>query len=241
MPRFLKMKGAIFWLLKLLKVLTFLKTADIILPYRNKQRKEFVESVIFLHLTQYLILEKVTIIDYNGAVHYDTIGELIHQFKSHVPILGIQIGTYKKVLLVMIESLENIMKYRECPAKTDPDDLTYKSLFSIIKEKDKYYVNSCNTIEFNKMESLEKRLVYLNNLSPLGIKEYYKETITNGQFSQMGGAGLGLIEMAKISGNKIEYMFQRIDDNYVNFSLRITVDEFPTYPQNITASKTEER
>jgi hypothetical protein len=183
-------------------------------------------------------LEKVTIIDYKGAIHYDTIGELIHQFKNHVPILGIQIGTYKKVLLVMIESLENLMKYRECPAQTNGNEMGFTPLFSVIKERDRYFINSCNTLENNKMESLEKRLIYLNNLTPQGIKEYYKETITNGQFSQQGGAGLGLIEMAKISGNKIEYMFQRINEDYVNFSLRITVDEFPNYSQNIRIIKT---
>jgi hypothetical protein len=171
------------------------------------------------------------IIDYSGAIHYDTIGELIHQFKNHVPILGIQIATYKKILLVMIESLENIMKYREHPLLTAQNELAFTPLFSVIKEGDRYYINSCNTLEYNKMESLESRLIYLNDLTIQGIKEYYKKTITNGQFSQKGGAGLGLIEMAKISGNKIEYMFQRVDENYVNFSLRITVDEFPNYDQ----------
>lgn len=184
-----------------------------------------------------MALEKVIIIDYRGVIHYDTIGELIHQFKNHVPILGIQIGTYKKVLLVMIESLENIMKYREIPVQSDENELAFTPLFSVIKEGERYYINSCNTLEYNKMEMLEKRLVYLNNLTAQGIKEYYKETITNGQFSQQGGAGLGLIEMAKISGNKIEYMFQRVDDHYVNFSLRITVDEFPNYNQNPPALK----
>jgi hypothetical protein len=183
-------------------------------------------------------LEKVIIIDYSGAIHYDTIGELIHQFKNHVPVLGIQIATYKKVLLVMIESLENIMKYRECPVNGGGDAKGFTPLFSVIKEGDRYYINSCNTLEYNKMESLEKRLIYLNNLTPQGIKEYYKETITNGQFSLQGGAGLGLIEMAKISGNKIEYIFQRVNEEYVNFGLRITVDEFPNYSQNARTIKT---
>jgi hypothetical protein len=187
-----------------------------------------------------LALEKVTIIDYSGAIHYDTIGELIHQFKNHVPILGIQIATYKKILLVMIESLENIMKYRECPVNTDGNGPGFTPLFSVIKEGDRYFINSCNTLEYNKMESLEKRLIYLNNLTPQGIKEYYKETITNGQFSLQGGAGLGLIEMAKISGNKIEYMFQRVNEDYVNFGLRITVDEFPNYSQNARTIKTNQ-
>ena len=138
----------------------------------------------------------------------------------------------------MIETLENLMKYREYPVQKDGNEKEFTPLFSVIKERDRYFINSCNTLEYNKMESLEKRLIYLNNLTPQGIKEYYKETITNGQFSQQGGAGLGLIEMAKISGNKIEYMFQRVDDNYVNFSLRITVDEFPNYSQNTRIIKT---
>jgi hypothetical protein len=187
-----------------------------------------------------LALEKVIIIDYSGAIHYDTIGELIHQFKNHVPILGIQIGTYKKILLVMIESLENIMKYRECPLLSDGNERAFVPLFSVIKEGDRYYINSCNSLEYNKIDSLENRLIYLNSLTVQGIKEYYKETITNGQFSQKGGAGLGLIEMAKISGNKIEYMFQRVDENYVNFSLRITVDEFPNYNQDERIKKTKQ-
>jgi hypothetical protein len=177
-------------------------------------------------------LEKVTIIDYRGTIHYDTIGELIHQFKNHVPILGIQIGTYKKVLLVMIESLENIMKYRESPTNANGSEVAFTPLFSIKKEGDRYFVNSSNTLEFKNMEALREKLVYLNTLDQQGLKEYYKETITNGQFSQQGGAGLGLIEMAKISGNKIEYVFQQVDDKYVTFNLKITVDEFPNFSQN---------
>jgi hypothetical protein len=173
-------------------------------------------------------LKKTSIVDYTGKVHYETIGELIHQFKNYVPVLGIQIGTYKKVLLVMIESLENIMKYSEFPE--DSENAAFVPLFSVIKEGDRYFVNSCNTLEISKMNLLQERLVHLNNLTQHGIKEFYKETISNGKFSSLGGAGLGLIEMAKISGNKIEYMFQQIDEKYVNFSLRITVDEFPNYP-----------
>lgn len=139
----------------------------------------------------------------------------------------------------MIECLENIMKYRELPIHMEGHESGFTPLFSVIKEGDRYYINSCNTLEYSKMDSLEKRLIYLNNLTPQGIKEYYKETITNGQFSKQGGAGLGLIEMAKISGNKIEYMFQRVNENYVNFSLRITIDEFPNFNQNARAIKTD--
>jgi len=175
-------------------------------------------------------LKNLTIIDYSGAIHYDTIGELIHQFKSHVHALGVHIATYKKILLVMIESLENIMKYRECPSDSDIRHPSFVPQFSIKKEGERYYVNSTNTLETKNMQPLEEKLVYLNTLTQQGIKDFYKETITNGQFSVHGGAGLGLIEMAKISGNKILFTFQPVDEKYTIFNLKITVDEFPNYP-----------
>jgi hypothetical protein len=176
------------------------------------------------------VLEKITIIDHSGAIHYETIGELIHQFKNHVHILGVHIGTYKKVLLVMIESLENIMKYAEYPSLTDGNPDAFIPQFSVRKEGERYFVSSSNTLETRNIRTLDEKLVYLNSLDQQGIKEYYKETITNGQFSQQGGAGLGLIEMAKISGNKIDFKFQQVDDSYTLFNLKITVDEFPNYP-----------
>jgi hypothetical protein len=175
-------------------------------------------------------LKKVTIINYIGAIHYETIGELIHQFKNHVHILGVHIGTYKKVLLVMIESLENMMKYGEFPPNSEGNSAAFIPVFSVVKEGERYFISSSNTIEAGNSPSLEEKLIYLNTLTQQGIKEYYKETITNGQFSQQGGAGLGLIEMAKISGNKIQYNFKRVNEKYTLFNLKITVDEFPNYP-----------
>jgi len=175
-------------------------------------------------------LEKGKIIDYSGNIHYETIGELIHQFKHHVHILGVHIGTYKKVLLVMIETLENIMKYREYPSNVNENEGDFKPLFAVTKEGDRYFVSSANTLERKNIPALEWKLTYLNTLSPQGIKEYYKETITNGQFSKQGGAGLGLIEMAKISGNKIDYHFKPLNEMYATFHLKITIDEFPSYP-----------
>jgi hypothetical protein len=176
------------------------------------------------------VLKKTTIIKYSGTVQYETIGELIHQFKNYVHVLGVHIGTYKKILLVMIESLENMMKYGEWTSNNSGKSVT-TPLFAVIKNGDRYFICSENTIAIENIDSLEKRLHYLNSLTPEGIKEFYKETITNGQFSQQGGAGLGLIEMAKVSGNKIEFGFNPVNDKYSVFNLKITVDEFPVYPK----------
>jgi hypothetical protein len=172
-------------------------------------------------------LENTTLIDFSGTIQYETIGELIHDFKNMIHSLGVQTGTYKKILLVMIESLENIMKYSECPPRMADGNNQFQPAFTIRKEKKRFYISSSNPITKNNISSIENKIGFLNTLNQQGLKDHYKETITNGQFSQRGGAGLGLIEMAKISGNKINYDFFPIDENYVRFNLLITVDESP--------------
>jgi hypothetical protein len=48
--------------------------------------------------------------------------------------------------------------------------------------------------------------------------------LSNSEFSSKGGAGLGLIEMAKKTGNKLDYDFLQFDSEHSYFILSKTVD-----------------
>jgi len=171
-------------------------------------------------------LENNTILDHIGVIQYETIGELIHVFKRKIHSRGVQTSTYKKVLLVMIESLENIMKHSECcPGDRSEDSQNYMPFFSIEKQSSQFVISSSNPIKKNNTPAFKNKLDHLNTLDQQGLKDYYKETITNGQFTNRGGAGLGLIEMAKISGNKINYEFLPIDEHCDRFRMVITIKE----------------
>lgn len=171
-------------------------------------------------------MENRIILDHTGVIQYETIGELIHAFKQEIHAQGVQTGTYKKVLLVMIESLENIMKHSEC---CSPDHAKvsheYLPVFTIKKNTRQFVIASSNPIRKLNAVAFRNKLDYLNALDQQGLKDYYKETITNGQFTNRGGAGLGLIEMAKISGNKIIYEFLPLDENCDRFTMTITINE----------------
>lgn len=170
-------------------------------------------------------MENYTILDHSGIIHYETIGELIHTFKDQIHVKGIQTGTYKKILLVMIESLENIMKHSECcPSGQNPAS-TYMPVFSIRKNVSQFIIASSNPVKKQSIPAFKDRLEYLNTLDQQGLKDFYKKTITNGLFTNRGGAGLGLIEIAKISGKKITYEFSPLDDHCDRFNMIITIDE----------------
>lgn len=157
-------------------------------------------------------MENTTLIDYRGRIKYETIGELIHKFKLQVPLLGIPIGIYKRILLIMIESLENIMKHSDDPDSAK-DDIEVPSL-SIILLNNQFRIKSSNPVDMANIQVLREKIDRLNNMDAQGLKKIYKETITDGVFSKTGGAGLGLIEIAKISGNPIQYEFRPINNQY---------------------------
>jgi hypothetical protein len=48
--------------------------------------------------------------------------------------------------------------------------------------------------------------------------------LSNGTLSSKGTAGLGMIDIARKSGNKLEYQFLPIDDKNSFFCLTIKID-----------------
>jgi hypothetical protein len=51
----------------------------------------------------------------------------------------------------------------------------------------------------------------------------YKFILNHQKLSAKGGGGLGLVDIARKSGNKLEYEFFIYDDNYSFFNLTIRV------------------
>jgi hypothetical protein len=168
---------------------------------------------------------KELILSHRGTLKYDTIGELINNLKKTVARLKIKLGIYKKLLLVMIESLENILKYNENFDIDSHIRTRFSPEFKIEKDDEKYFLTSVNVV-FNKdIPMLKNKINHVNTLDTEGLKKLYKSTITNGRFTHKGGAGLGFIEMAKISTEKIQYNFKKIDNDYSIYRLCIIIDE----------------
>jgi hypothetical protein len=164
------------------------------------------------------------ILHFTGKIRYDTIGNMINELKGKVIFLGIQTNVYKKILLVMIEALENIMKHSFDGAEAIGLDKKYAPCFYIQKNDQKYNLVASNLIEKINIPKLEDRLAALNLLDNQGLKELYKSTIMDGQFSYKGGAGLGFIEIAKISSGRIQYSFESVNPALSYFKFTVTVE-----------------
>jgi len=153
-----------------------------------------------------------SILNHTGLLTFGSIDKLLARFKYVSQEYDIRFTVYKKVLTVMIESLENVCKYTDAYEHFVKEHQKFLPTFDIILNAEAIRLVTTNPVRNEDIETLKRRIDLVNNKSREELKGLYIETITNGKFSVKGGAGLGFIEMAKTSGNNLEYSFETIDD-----------------------------
>ena len=93
------------------------------------------------------------------------------------------------------------------------------------KIDNQYNIITGNYIKNTNIEGLKKRLDDINLLTKEELKEYYKLVLSNGEMSSKGGGGLGMIYIARKTGQKLNFNFSPVDDKYSFFSLNIKISQ----------------
>jgi coenzyme F420-reducing hydrogenase delta subunit len=120
----------------------------------------------------------------------------------------------KRVVYIMVECVQNVTRHQEMP---DEVKKSVDGIFLIQSDGELINITQGNMIQNDKIEPLSMKLDHINKLSPEELKEVYTTTLSESDLSEKGGAGLGLIDIARKSGNKILYKFSRCDDQYSLF------------------------
>lgn len=120
----------------------------------------------------------------------------------------------------MVEGLQNITKHQ---ADIDLELEENYGVFVLKKENNNYFITTGNLIENENIDQLTFQIEQVNSLSKDELKEYHKKILIDGKISNKGGAGLGLIDMARKSGNKLLYGFEKYNNSYSYFYLHTEI------------------
>jgi hypothetical protein len=162
------------------------------------------------------------ILEFTGHLTFSTIGRLLTMLKHKMVEKGIKIGIYKRILGVMIEALENIYKYSDQYHDNQMIEKNYLPTFKLERVNQSYIIKTTSAIKNSDIARLKEKIEIVNSKSAEELKLLYRQTITNGHFTAKGGAGLGLIEMAKITNNTLGYRFEPINDDFSLYHLALT-------------------
>jgi len=164
------------------------------------------------------------VISYQGPLSFGTIDRLLSEFKLAAQEHDLSFRVYKKVLLIMIEALENITKYNDQTPVNGNDSERFSPALYINRGTNSIELVARNPVRKKDVAPLRKRIDSVNSHQGESLKSLYREILTNGQFTKKGGAGLGFIEMAKTTGNKLEYSFDNLSTEYDLYTFRVVVN-----------------
>jgi hypothetical protein len=113
--------------------------------------------------------------------------------------------TKKRIFNIMVEVLQNICKHQ---ASSGNDT----AIFIVGKENNDFAIVSGNSLQTSKAPTLAAMLDNINSYDKDGLKVLYKEAKLKSVISEVGGAGLGFIDIARKSGNKLSYCIKKVND-----------------------------
>lgn len=171
-----------------------------------------------LHRT---MMSQNLILVYQGEFTQESTKSILAMAERNLDSSGEESSIKRKVFNVMVEALQNIVKHSD--ELVDGKIRSHAAIFLIGKESNKISIMSGNPIRKENVAGLEKKLEHINSLDKEGLKELYKEIIKNTTISEKGGAGLGFVDMARKSGEKLDYSFPELNSEYCFFCLKVNV------------------
>ena len=171
---------------------------------------------------------------YKGIFNPGLTDKILSLAENNMNLTGESSKTQKKVYFVMVETLQNITRHQDLNQKEENH-----AFFVVLNRNGEYSLTSGNIIDDSKTEELKNSIEKINSLNPDELKEYYKFVLENTGMSEKGGAGLGLIDMARKSGNKLLYHFRKLTDksSFFYFNTKVHSEnntaEEDTNPENI--------
>jgi hypothetical protein len=82
---------------------------------------------------------------------------------------------------------------------------------------------SGNPVLKTSVPGLKETLDRINGLRKDGLKDLYKQVIQDTTLSDKGGAGLGFVDMARKSGEKLGFSFPEMSEAHCFFCLTVNV------------------
>lgn len=164
-------------------------------------------------------------LSFKGDITSDLLTSILQIMEAKLDNFQEEPKIKKKVYNVLVECLQNLYHHMDEVATMGKDEKIRSAIFMIGKIENNYNIITGNYIKNENIANLKKLLEDINKLSKEELKEYYKEVLNNGEMSLKGGGGLGMIDIARKTGGKLNFEFTPIDQNYSFFSLNVNISQ----------------
>lgn len=166
--------------------------------------------------------ERDILMIFSGPFSHSIIEELGKAVRNHLETAQLSRTVVMDVFAVYVEQAQNVRNYiSRWEQRPDGARVVNSGIVVIARDSERYVVSSGNLIAQADAAPLAAYLEQLRALDKSGLKALYRERLRQ-PLNENGGAGLGLIEMARKAVQPLQYALTTVDD-YVFFTLRVVI------------------
>ena len=170
------------------------------------------------------ICDEDVFFSYSGSITTERINMILEAVEEKFGELSTGLKIRKKLYNILVEGLQNLFHHSDDEPEEMIEILGKKYGILVVKKMgDDFKLSFANFISSEKVKFLKEKIEKINSLSCEELKEMYKFVLNYQKLSAKGGGGLGLIDMARKSENKLGYKFYPYSELHYFYKLDIYV------------------
>ena len=159
---------------------------------------------------------------YSGRFHDEHTARLITLGEEFLEHDGTDKSVRGKLAFIMVEAYQNIIRHRAALSEgMEPG--SGRSLFVLRSRAAQHEVTAINPVVNADVRQLTTALEALRHLDLKQMKQVFLRGLQSDERTERGGAGLGLIEMARRSGHALQHSFAPLGADHQLFALRVLI------------------
>ncbi len=169
--------------------------------------------------------KKEVLTSFKGNLSSEMLTSSLQLVENKLEGLEVPTRLKKKVYNVLVEALQNLFHHIVSNPKMNQEKTLSTVVFEVAAINNGFLISTGNCIKNSNVEKLKSRIEQINLMDTDQLKDHYKQVLNNGMMSDKGGGGLGMIDIARKSGQALDYNFKKIDNNYSLYTLFVKIEE----------------
>lgn len=161
------------------------------------------------------------VLSYKGAVTEDLISQILHYIEGRFTQFPTTARVRRKIVSVLVEAMQNI--FRHGPKMELALAEKAESEVTVYRCDDDYLVVTGNRVESAKAFDLKARIDRINAMSKEELNASYRHILETKAKTSPNGSGVGIIDIARRTGNQIEFSMEKVGDNSYFCSMQIKI------------------
>lgn len=161
---------------------------------------------------------------YMGEISSEKITEALGEIELSLNLKKEKNKVRKKVYNVFVESIQNLFHHVDIPPATAKvQNIPRFGVIILARDRSFYRISTGNFVQAERVQILRDRIDQVNSLSDEELRTVYRDILGNEGASLKGGGGLGILDIVRKTGNKLEYAMYPHDEDFVFFAMDVYI------------------